>query len=176
MFVSCFGPKHHPFNNILADMALEPEAIQVNLNGQRWVDEAVHLHGMTPYISRAAQGDLLGHRQPGQLGEPSPDSFLNNPAMAKRRWQFETWEADLEEESKLDTPAKKADTLEELAALCGMPAEALTETVTPVQRVLRQGRGRGLRQGRRAPGAHLRPRPLLRHLRPALLRGALWAA
>lgn len=68
MFVSCFGPKHHPFNNILADMALEPEAIQVNLDGQRWVDEALHLHGMTPYISRQPKEISWGHRQPGQLG------------------------------------------------------------------------------------------------------------
>lgn len=129
MFVSCFGPKHHPFNNVLADMALEPEAIQVNLDGQRWVDEALHLHGMTPCISRQPKeiSWAIGSRDNWAA---IADKFLNNPAMAKRRWQFETWEADLEEESKLDTPVKKANTLEELATLCGMDAQALTDTVT----------------------------------------------
>lgn len=71
MFVSCFGPKHHPFNNVLADMALEPEAIQVNLDGQRWVDEALHLHGMTPWHQPTAQGNLLGPSAAGTTGRPS---------------------------------------------------------------------------------------------------------
>lgn len=44
-------PKHHPFNNSLADYALEPEMLQINLNGKRWIDEAGHLFGMTPHIA-----------------------------------------------------------------------------------------------------------------------------
>ncbi|MCI8539776.1 MAG: FAD-binding protein [Oscillospiraceae bacterium] len=128
MFVSMFGPKHHPFNNILADMALEPEAVQVNLNGRRWVDETQHLHGMTAAIAQQPKEiswSIGGRDNWAAIAE----KFLKNPGFAKRHWQFETWEEDLEEESKLELPVKKADTLEELAALCGMPADALVETV-----------------------------------------------
>lgn len=88
--------------------------------------------------------------------------------MAKRRWQFETWEADLEEESKLDTPVKKANTLEELATLCGMDAQALTDTVTRYNQFCAKGLDEDFGKARRASGAHLQPWSLLRHLRPAL--------
>ncbi len=40
MFVSMFGPKHHPFSNVLADFALEPDVPQFNRNGRRWINEA----------------------------------------------------------------------------------------------------------------------------------------
>ena len=128
MHISMFGPKHHPFNNCLADMALEPESIQVNLNGKRWVDETLHLHGMTPYISQQPKEiswSIGGRDNWKALAE----RYMANPAFAKRVWQFETWEEDLEEESKLELPVKKADTLAELGKLCGMPEGALEETV-----------------------------------------------
>lgn len=128
MFISMFGPKHHPFNNVLADMALEPESIQVNLNGRRWVDESLHLHGMTSTIAQQPKEiswSIGGRDNWAAIAE----KFLSNPGFAKRHWQFETWEEDLEKESRLEMPVKKADTLAELAALCGMPAGVLEDTV-----------------------------------------------
>ena len=53
---------------------------------------------------------------------------MKNPAVANKAHFYATWEEDLEEESKLDTPVKKADTLEELAVLMGAdPAAFLDE-------------------------------------------------
>lgn len=52
-------------------MAWSRRPSQVNLNGQRWVDETLHLHGMTPYIDQqpkeiswasAGRDQLGGHR------------------------------------------------------------------------------------------------------------------
>ena len=49
--------------------------------------------------------------------------------MANKKNLYETWLADLEEECTLEKPAKKADTLEELAEKCGLPVNAFMETV-----------------------------------------------
>jgi len=128
MFISMFGPKHHPFNNAIADIALDPTMLQINLNGKRWVDETLHLHGMTPYIAGQPKEISWSIQSRGHIAS-IVDDILHNPGMAKRHWQFETWEEELDEEALLDTPVKKADTLAELAELCGMPTDALLDTV-----------------------------------------------
>lgn len=129
MYISMFGPKHHPFrSNTLADIALEPEMLQINLNGKRWINEELHLFGMTAIIDQQPEErswaiqsrDVIAH-----IGE----RFVNNPAFAGKRYLYETWSEDLEEEALLDTPVKKADTLEELAEKCGLPADAFVESI-----------------------------------------------
>lgn len=139
MYISMFGPKHHPFNNVLADIALEPEMLQINLDGKRWVDEEVHLFGMTPLIAQQPKEISWSVQGLDVIGSIA-DRFLNNPAMAGRVWQFQTWEEELNEEALLDTPVKKADTLEELAELCGMPVQALLDTVKRYNAFCAQGR------------------------------------
>lgn len=134
-----FGPKHHPFNNVLADIALEPEMLQINLDGKRWVDEEVHLFGMTPLIAQQPKEISWSVQGLDVIGSIA-DRFLNNPAMAGRVWQFQTWEEELNEEALLDTPVKKADTLEELAELCGMPVQALLDTVKRYNAFCAQGK------------------------------------
>ncbi len=127
--ISGFGPKHHPWSNVLADIALEHEMLQINMDGHRWVNESGHLNGMTPLIGK----------QPGQISWAIQgrdvfcqvvDRFLSDPAMAKRYWQFQTWEDELLEECGLPVPpCYKADTLEELARAIGVPADELCKTV-----------------------------------------------
>ncbi|MCD8143849.1 MAG: FAD-binding protein [Oscillospiraceae bacterium] len=63
------------------------------------------------------------------------ERFINDPAFAARRNFFLTWE----EESHLEIPVKKADTLEELAQLCGMPAGALSETIRAYNQFCAEG-------------------------------------
>ena len=126
--ISGFGPKHHPFNNSLADFALEPEMLQINLNGQRWVDECGHLFGMTPLIAQQPK-EISWAIQGVDVIRDIANRFINNPAMASKRNLYETWLEDLEEECTLEKPAKKADTLEELAEKCGIDPKALVETV-----------------------------------------------
>lgn len=126
--ISRFGPKHHPFNNSLADFALEPEMLQVNLNGKRWIDETVHLFGMTPHIAEQPKEISWSIQSLDNLTDIA-NRFINNPAMASKKNLYETWLEELEEECTLEIPAKKADTLEELAVKCGMPADAFVETI-----------------------------------------------
>jgi fumarate reductase flavoprotein subunit len=126
MFVSCFGPKHHPFNNSLADFALEPEFIQVNRNGRRWYNEC---EGIMAIEKLARQPKEISYTiMPYSQIKAVAERYLSNPAF-KSKWSFyATWLQDLEEEAMLDTPVKKADTLEELAALIGAePAVFLAE-------------------------------------------------
>ncbi len=124
MFVSMFGPKHHPFNNSIADYALEPEFIQVNLNGKRWADETKGImDGMSQMISDQPK-EISYAIFPYEQIKACADRFVHNPAVATKAHFYASWEEDLEEESKLDTPVKKADTLTELAEKMGIDPDA----------------------------------------------------
>ncbi len=127
--ISGFGPKHHPWSNVLADIALEHEMLQINMDGHRWVNETLHLHGMTPFIA-AQPGQISWAIQGRDVFCQVVDRFLSDPGMAKRYWQFQTWEDELLEECGLPVPpCYKADTLEELAQAIGVPADELCKTV-----------------------------------------------
>ena len=127
--ISGFGPKHHPWSNVLADLALQREMLQVNMNGERWVNESGHLFGMTPLI-KDQPGQVSWAIQGRDVFEQAANRILSDPGMAKRWWQFHTWEDELKEECALPVPpCRMADTLEELAEKIGMPADALLATV-----------------------------------------------
>lgn len=130
LFISMFGPKHHPYSNILADIALEPDMPQFNLNGQRWINEADGLFGMTAIIADQP-AEVSWAIQSRDAMAAIADRFIKNPAFASKAYLYETWEADIEEEAALpvNPPVRKADTLEELAEACGMPKDAFLETV-----------------------------------------------
>lgn len=130
IFISMFGPKHHPYSNVLADIALEPDMPQFNLNGKRWINEADGLFGMTAIIAEQP-GELSWAIQSRDAIASIAERFITNPAFASKAYLYETWEAELEEEAALpvNPPVRKADTLEELAEACGMPADAFLESV-----------------------------------------------
>ncbi len=130
MFISMFGPKHHPFSNILADIALEPEVPQFNCEGKRWVDESVGLHGMTVFLKQQPKPfswAITGHSE----YEFIANRTINNPAFASKAQFYKTWEADIEEEAALpvNPPVRVADTLEGIAQACGLPVETFLESV-----------------------------------------------
>lgn len=129
MTVSMFGPKHHPFNNSIADFALEPEFIQVNLNGKRWVDETKGImNGMSQLISDQPK-EISYAIFPYDQIKACAERFVADPRQWNKKHFYATWEEDLEEESKLDTPVKKADTLRELAELMGADPDAFIAEV-----------------------------------------------
>ena len=127
--VSMFGPKHHPFSNTLADMALEPEVLQINMDGHRWANEQLHLHGMTPYIAEQPMG-ISWAIQTREQYKQIADRFINNPAFASKKYLYEGWELEFKEEAAyVEPPVFEADTLEELADKIGMPAGELVATI-----------------------------------------------
>ena len=92
-----------------------------------------------PDHAQQPKRDLLGH--PGlDVIRDIANRFINNPAMASKRNLYETWLEDLKEECTLEKPAKKADTLEELAEKCGIAPKALVETVRRYNEFCAQGK------------------------------------
>ena len=124
MLVSGFAPKHHPYSNVLADLALSPEIPQFNWQGKRWINEADGLFAMTDYLletNKRFSWGIHGRDEFALIAQ----NFINNPAFASKAYLYETWEYDVEVESKLpvNAPVKVADTLEEIAVACGFPVE-----------------------------------------------------
>lgn len=136
--VNVFGPVHHPFSYCLFRVAMQPEVINVNLDGRRWVDE-----------SDFTNGSHILSRQPGSISYAILDEgamtalcerLIQNPPDGTDGWIFENYRAEIEEELALDTPLKRGDTLESLAEQCGMPAENLKATVARYNGLCAQGR------------------------------------
>ena len=130
MCISMFGPKHHPFSNVLADIALEPDMPQFNCEGKRWVDESVGLHPMTPELSKQPKPFSWAIQSRDEY-QRIADRTISNPAFASKKNLYETWEADILEEAALpvNPPVRIADTLEGIAAACDLPVENFVNSV-----------------------------------------------
>ena len=124
LFCSIFGPKHHPFSNVLADIALEPQMVDINRDGRRWMNEAMPFPDMQRELAKQP-GEYTFTVANRDFFASAARRFLTDPFFADKTELYETWEDELEEESRLDTPVKKGETLEELEALCKMPAGSL---------------------------------------------------
>ncbi len=138
MFVSIWGPRHHPFNNSIADYAQEGEFPEINLNGKRWYDESEALfHGIDKIYQQPEHISytIMPYKQVKEVAE----RFMNTPAMANRAKYFATWEEDLDHEATLDTPVKKADTLYELAEKMSVDPEVFVEEMTRYSQFCEKG-------------------------------------
>ncbi len=124
-----FGPAHHPFGFASVCISRQPEVVFFNLDGCRWAGEEEstmalrHLFLKQPGLVNYAVADsaivetCIQHLiDSGRDGEAGAAIFRN-------------YKNELEEESKLDTPTKKADTLEELAQLMGVPVDTFLAEV-----------------------------------------------
>lgn len=101
----------------------------MNLNGRRWVDETKGImNGMSQLISDQPK-EISYAIFPYDQIKACAERYVNTPAYANKKQFYATWEADLEEESKLDTPVKKADTLEELATMIGADPKVFIDEI-----------------------------------------------
>lgn len=113
-FANVFGPVHHPFSFCLFSFGIQPEVVNFNLDGKRFMDESLFGGGAASIV-----------HQPGRIAWSVLDEDTKQ-MLAGRLLQgpdgelISDFEREFEEEQALDTPLKKADTLEELARLCGM--------------------------------------------------------
>ena len=137
MFVSMFGPKHHPFNNSIADYALEPEVIQVNMNGQRYANEENQLQNAAVLATQPKE--ISWAIMPWSQAKRIAESYRDNPAMAKKAYLYASWEEDFEEEAQLDTPVKKAATLRELAPMIGADPDVFVAEIEKYNRFCAEG-------------------------------------
>jgi fumarate reductase flavoprotein subunit len=134
------GPAHHPFGFASVCISREPEVVFSNLNGKRWANEMEstmclrHLFhqqpGLVHYaiadsnIARIAIERLISTRRDGEAGVAIFKNYLN----------------EIVEECRLETPTKKADTLEELSRLMGVPEDTFVAEIKRYNEFCRQGR------------------------------------
>lgn len=134
------GPAHHPFGFATVCISREPEIIFFNLNGKRWANEMDNTMALRHVF----------HNQPGLVNYAIADSniirIIIDRLIATRRDGdagvaiFKDYQKEIDEESKLDTPTKKADTLEELARLMDVPEDVFVAEIKRYNGFCRKGR------------------------------------
>ncbi len=129
MFVSTFGPAHHPFSYCLYRILEHPTSLWINLNGERWQDETGGL--MTGRFTIKDQPKEITWGIYSQAGiDRIAEQYINDPALAKEKIVYECYQQDLDEEIALPKPpVYKANTIEELAEKLGIDSAKLAETV-----------------------------------------------
>ena len=133
-FANVFGPVHHPFSFCLFSFALQPEMLNVNLEGKRFMDESTFGAGAAKIIHQPGRvaWSILDHPTRQLLGarlSRGPDGEV-----------LADFAAEFAEEAELDTPLKQADTLEELADLCGIQRDTFLKTVSRYNEYCKQGK------------------------------------
>ena len=120
-----------PFSFSLVRLAEDPRAIQINMKGKRYCNEAERQHSV----------DLKGplENQPRHMAYAIFDSetlemggkeLLSHPMMNEDMLRcMAPWGDQLEMECKLDMAAKKADSITDLAKLTGIPPIVLSKEV-----------------------------------------------
>jgi fumarate reductase flavoprotein subunit len=129
MFVSCFGPAHHPYSYSLYRLIEEPSNLSVDAAGVRWQDESGGLS--------SGRFNIVGH--PGEytwniFTQENIDSiflrFLTDRSLVDELACYEHYQEDLDREASYPhPPVVKADTVEELAVKLGMDPNVLSKTV-----------------------------------------------
>ena len=139
LFVSFFGPAHHPYSYSLYRLIEEPSNLSVDLNGVRWQDESGGLF--------TGMKNITGHPKEctwNIFTQKNVDDifrrFLSDPSLADEIECYEHYQEDLDREAEYKIPpVVKADTVEELALKLDMDPAVLIRTVTNYNRWCRQG-------------------------------------
>lgn len=154
MFMSNFGPAHHPFNYSLYRLLDHPSTLAVTLNGTRFFDESTGLHGAYPAIKCGPRQVMWGIYTQKNIDDVM-DEYLHDPTLSEEYDCYEDYQKDLDTEAAYKKPpVMKADSLEELAKKIGVPRDVLCSTVAEYNEFC--ARGEDSRHGKAA--CHLRPR------------------
>ena len=138
LFVSFFGPAHHPYSYSLYRLIEEPTNLSVDLNGVRWQDESGGL-----FMGRI---NIAGHPKEctwNIFTQANVDGifrkFLLDPSLSDELDCYRHYQEDLDRETSYRVPAVvKADTIEELAEKLDMDTAVLTRTISEYNRFCRQ--------------------------------------
>ena len=140
LFVSFFGPAHHPYSFSLHHLVQDPTSLSVDLNGVRWQDETGGLVTGRFHIAghpRECTWSIYTQKNVDDIFQ----RFLSDPALADDLKCYETYQEDLDREAGYKIPpVVKAETVEELALKLNMDPAVLIRTVTDYNRWCRQGR------------------------------------
>lgn len=139
MFVSFFGPAHHPYSYSLYRLIEEPTNLSVDLNGERWQDESGGLftgrHNIQGHPGECTWNLFTQRQIDGIFAR-----FLHDPALSDEFECYEHYQEDLDRETAYKIPpVVKADTVGALAEKLGMEPDVLCRTVSEYNRFCRQG-------------------------------------
>lgn len=127
--ISLLGPAMHPYDSYsLYRIMRRPEALYVNQDGKRWIDETAGLHGSARELLRQ-RGQTAWAVFDDRSFEMFAKEHIEHPFDGTETWILEGYRQDLEYGQMQDHCAKTADTLEELAVQIGVDPAALLETV-----------------------------------------------
>lgn len=140
MFLSMFGPAHHPYSYCLYRIHESAKAMNVNLNGRRWENEEDNFFMGRFHIGGNPKEVSWGIFTDETIDEIARE-YIADPTLAGEREIYETYREDLEEElGYAKPPVCKADTLRELAEKMGIDPDALEETAARYNEYCRAGR------------------------------------
>ena len=139
MFLSMFGPAHHPFSYCLYRLCEDPSTLSVDLNGKRWQNEVGnHMTGGRNIVGHPLNVSWCIYTQNNI--DAIFQRFLRNPTLADEFACYEHYQEDLEREATYKKPPVViADTIAELARKMGIDPIALTNTVNNYNRWCREG-------------------------------------
>lgn len=127
--ISLLGMASHPYDSYsLYRIMRRPEALYVNLDGERWIDETAGLHGSAPALlkQRGQSGwAIFDHAEFERFAK----EHIEHPFDGTEVWILKDYEKDLEYGKKQDHCAKQADTIEELAVQIGADPEVFKATI-----------------------------------------------
>ena len=140
MFLSMFGPAHHPFSYALYRLSDNPTALSVDANGVRWQDETGSMiTGMVNIVGHPLNiaWNLFTQNNVDRIFQ----QFLRDPTLADELNCYEHYQEDLEREAGYKKPPVViADTIEELARKMDMDPATLVNTVNNYNRYCREGK------------------------------------
>ncbi len=136
--VPMFGPTHHPFHYGVVRLVEQPEIVNVGMHGRRFRNEG----SLSPEVLGVMES-LPGHEawaiMDANTARIMGERIVANAHDPEIRRGFESWREQLEEETTYDLAAKKANTLEELAVLIGVPADAFLDEMEKYNRFCQMG-------------------------------------
>lgn len=132
-WANIFGPIHHPWGFMPTIMGNSPDACIVNLDGKRFFNEGGFFGG-SDYICQQPHRVAWSIFDDDAVEEYAERFKTDRKARwlessPEMDWAFSDLRKTLDYEISLGKPAKKADTLEELALQCGINVKNFLETI-----------------------------------------------
>lgn len=121
MFLSLFGPAHHPWAYTLYRVMAHPSCLVLTLDGKRFFDEMGNHFVSRKYAAGIPDGRAWGITT-DSLIDYMVDYYHKNPQFGDAPEVYDNTRKELEEELAMDCGSVfRADSLEELAEKIGMP-------------------------------------------------------
>lgn len=128
--IPMFGPVHHPYSFPVMQLVGSPRVIMVTLDGERFQPEdlppKMELKGPLEQVKGKVAFAVFDSDTLELLGAEMMERTADDPGLHKC---MTGWREELEYECTLDTPAKKAETIAELAQKAGIDAAGLEKEI-----------------------------------------------